>query len=68
MADGDVNKAISVRADTRLVTVPTLLSVFVRTGQLTPDEARSFLDDISTARSWDTNSYVRRARSLLDES
>ena len=55
-------------ADTRLVTTPTLLSVFVRTGQLTPDEARSFLDDISTARSWDTNSYVQRARSLLDKS
>jgi polyhydroxyalkanoate synthesis regulator phasin len=68
MADGDVNKAISVRADTRLVTVPTLLSVFVRTGQLTPEEARSFLDDISTPRSWDANSYVQRARSLLDES
>jgi len=68
MVDGDVNKAISVRADTRLVTTPTLLSVCVRTGQLTPEEARSFLDDISIARSWDANSYVQRARSLLDES
>ena len=55
-------------ADTRLVTTPTLLSVFVRTGRLTPDEARTFLDDISTARSWDANSYVQRARSLLDDS
>lgn len=41
MADGDVGKAISVRAGTRLVTTLTLLSVFVRTGQLTPEEARS---------------------------
>lgn len=55
-------------ADTRLVTTPTLLSMFVRTGRLTPDEARAFLDDISTARSWDANSYVQRARSLLDDS
>lgn len=55
-------------ADTRLVTTPTLLSVFVRTGQLTPDEARIRLDDISTARSWDANSYVQRARLLFDDS
>jgi len=54
--------------DTRLVTTPTLLSVFVRTGRLTPTEARSFLDEISTARSWETNSYVQRARTLLDPS
>ena len=52
-------------ADTRLVTTPTLLSVFVRTGRLTSDEARILLDDISTARSWEANSYVQRARSLL---
>lgn len=55
-------------ADTRLVTTPTLLSVFVRTNQLTRDEARPLLDDISTARTWDANRYVQRARSLLDES
>jgi predicted nucleic acid-binding protein len=55
-------------ADTRLVTTPTLLSVFVRTDRLTPDDARTLLDDIGTARSWDANSYVQRARSLLDES
>ncbi|MFC6825277.1 hypothetical protein [Halopelagius fulvigenes] len=53
-------------ANTRLVTTPTLLSVFVRTGRLTVDEARILLDGISTGRSWDANSYVRRARSLLD--
>ena len=55
-------------ADTRLVTTPTLLSVFVRTEQLTSDEALTLLDEISTARSWDANSYVQRARSLLDDS
>ncbi|WP_336361549.1 hypothetical protein [Haladaptatus sp. ZSTT2] len=55
-------------ADTRLVTTPTLLSVFVRMGRLTPDDARTLLDDISTARSWDANSYVQRTRSLLDDS
>ena len=55
-------------ADTRLVTTPTLLSVFVRAGELSPTDARTLLDEISEARSWDANSYVRRARSLLDES
>lgn len=55
-------------ADTRLVTTPTLLSVLVQTGQLSATNARILLDDISDARSWDTNSYVQRARSLLEES
>lgn len=55
-------------ADTRLVTTPTLLSAFVRTDQLTMAEARTLLDDISAARSWEGNSYVQRARSLLEES
>ena len=53
--------------NTRLVTTPTLLSIFVRTGQLTPAEARTLLHDISIARSWDANSYVQRARSLLED-
>jgi len=61
----DVNHASLV--DTRLVTTPTLLSVFVRTGQLTSEEARALLDDVSVTRSWDANSYVKRARSLLDD-
>lgn len=55
-------------ADTRLVTTPTLLSVLVRNDQLSVTDARTLLDDISTARSWDANSYVQRARSLLDDS
>lgn len=52
-------------ADTRLVTTPTLLSVLVRNDHLSADDARELLDAISTARSWDENSYVQRARSLL---
>ncbi|WP_254838809.1 hypothetical protein [Natronomonas marina] len=55
-------------ADTRLVTTPTLLSVFVRAEQLSPTDARTLLDRISDARSWDANSYVRRARSVLKDS
>jgi predicted nucleic acid-binding protein len=51
--------------DTRLVTTPTLLAALVRTGELSADDARSCLDDISAARSWNANSYVQRARSLL---
>lgn len=53
-------------ADTRLVTTPTLLSVFVRNGHLDAEDARNLLDSISAIRSWGANSYVRRARALLD--
>ncbi|SHH66193.1 PIN domain-containing protein [Halobaculum gomorrense] len=52
--------------DTRLVTSPTLLSVFVRNGWTSSTEAQTVLDAISSARSWDANSYVQRARSLLE--
>jgi len=45
----------------------TLLSVFVRTARLPAADAREFLDEISEARSWNANSYVQRARSLLDD-
>jgi predicted nucleic acid-binding protein len=54
-------------ADTRLVTTPTLLSILVRTGRLSAADARTFLDEISDARSWGANSYVQRARSLLEK-
>lgn len=53
-------------ADTRLVTTPTLLSAFVRTDALSGDDAKAVLDAIGDARSWDGNSYVQRARSLLE--
>ncbi len=55
-------------ADTRLVTTPTLLSVLVRTDPLSAADARLLLEEISDARSWGANSYVQRARSLLEES
>ena len=55
-------------ADTRLVTTPTLLSVLVRADRLSAAEARTLLDAIGDARSWDANSYVQRARSLLEDS
>ena len=54
-------------ADTRLVTTPTLLSVFVRQDRLSSAAALDLLDRLSDARSWATNSYVQRARSLLAE-
>jgi|SRR6056297_311634 len=54
-------------ANTRLVTTPTLLSVFVRNGQMDSAAASAALDLISEARSWETNQYVDRARSLLGE-
>jgi hypothetical protein len=55
-------------ADTRLVTTPTLLSVFGRQDRLASTDALTLLDALSEARSWDTNSYVQRARSLLSDS
>lgn len=54
-------------ADTRLVTTPTLLSALVRTDALSTADATAVLDAVGDARSWDANSYVRRARSLLDQ-
>jgi predicted nucleic acid-binding protein len=54
-------------ANTRLVTTPTVLSVLVRNALLSAADARAFLDQVTDARSWDTNSYVYRARSLFDE-
>jgi predicted nucleic acid-binding protein len=54
-------------ANTRLVTTPTLLSVFVRKGQFDADRALGLLDSIKEARSWDANSYVQRARTLLTD-
>lgn len=54
-------------ANTRLVTTPTMLSVFVRTGALASDDALALLETISGTRSWDANSYVQRARALLQE-
>lgn len=54
-------------ADTRLVTTPTLLSVFVRQDRLGSVRAIAVLEEISETRSWAANSYVERARALLDD-
>ncbi|MBX0288490.1 hypothetical protein EGH22_19345 [Halomicroarcula sp. F28] len=54
-------------ADTRLVTTPTMLSVLVQTEHLSGADARTLLEEISDARSWGENSYVQRARTLLEE-
>jgi len=54
-------------ADTRLVTTPTMLSVLVQTEHLSGADARTLLEQISNARSWGANSYVQRARTLLEE-
>lgn len=53
-------------ANTRLVTTPTLLAALVRRDALDADAAVAVLDEIRDVRSWDGNSYVRRARSLLE--
>jgi len=54
-------------ADTRLVTTPTLLSVFEQRDQLDAEDALAVLDAISDTRSWSENSYVQRARERLDD-
>ena len=48
--------------DSRLVTTPKLLAVFVRNGMLAEADAKAALDAMSDVRSWANNSYVRRAR------
>lgn len=52
-------------ADTRLVTTPTLLTAFVRTGRLAPREAIDLLSEMSDARSWETNTYVSQAKRTI---
>lgn len=51
--------------DTRLLTTPILLAVFVRNESITADEAFRILAQMANARSWDGNSYVERASHTL---
>ncbi|MCX2819774.1 hypothetical protein EGH25_10480 [Haladaptatus sp. F3-133] len=51
--------------DVRLVTTPKLLEVLVHKDALSEEEAVDALDDMTEARSWKGNSYVRRAREML---
>lgn len=53
--------------DSRLLTTPTLLTALVRAGALPPSTATEWLSTMSDARSWASNSYVRRARSMLQQ-
>jgi predicted nucleic acid-binding protein len=52
-------------SDTRLVTTPKLLEVLVHRDGLLEENAVKALDRMTEARSWDGNSYVRRARGSL---
>lgn len=52
--------------NTRLVTTPSLLAVFNGLDLVSRAEALTILDRIGQARSWATNSYVERARSLFE--
>lgn len=54
-------------ANSRLITTPTLLTALVRTDHLTPEHAAALLSQISTARSWETNAYVARAKTTLQQ-
>lgn len=54
-------------ADTRIVTTPNFLILLVRNGLLSPSDAEELLSEMSEARSWETNSYVARARSILEQ-
>ncbi|MFC7154711.1 hypothetical protein ACFQPA_04475 [Halomarina halobia] len=51
--------------ETRLVTTPTLFTAMVRNDALSPDTAKTFLAEVSDARSWSSNSYVERAKATL---
>ncbi|MDS0298654.1 hypothetical protein NDI76_07860 [Halogeometricum sp. S1BR25-6] len=51
--------------ETRLVTTPSLLTALVRNGALSSDAAEGLLAAMSEARSWSSNSYVKRAKSTL---
>lgn len=53
-------------AGPRLVTTPTLLIAFARRGRWTASDAEAVLSIVESERSWETNSYVRRARDVLD--
>lgn len=53
--------------DTRLITTPTLLTALVRADSLSSTTAMEWLSTMSDARSWATNAYVQRARSMLQQ-
>lgn len=52
-------------ANTRLVTTPNFLTLLVSNELLAPSDAEDLLSTISTARSWESNTYVARATATL---
>ncbi|MDL0121098.1 hypothetical protein [Halobacterium salinarum] len=52
--------------ETRLVTTPTLLVSLAQTDAVDSRTAAALLQDVTDARSWANNSYVDRARTVLD--
>ena len=53
--------------DTRLVTTPMLLVALTRNGVISSTTAESLLTEMSDARSWSNNTYVQRARDVLQK-
>ncbi|MDZ7687519.1 MAG: hypothetical protein U5J64_02145 [Halobacteriales archaeon] len=54
-------------SDVRLVTTPKFLEILVYRESLSRSDSVASLDEISELRSWDNNSYVRRARETLEK-
>lgn len=52
--------------EAQLVTTPNLLKVLFKRGELTQKEATELLDDMTTARNWEGNSYVKNAREWFE--
>ncbi len=52
--------------ESRLVTTPKLLEVFVHCGVVSSEEALEAFDEVASVRSWMDNSYVCRARDALE--
>lgn len=42
--------------------------MFVRTGDVTAEDALAILGELSAVRDWEANSYVQRARAQLADS
>lgn len=51
----------------QLATTPTWLLAFVRTDRVSRSDARTIVDVIANARSWEGNSYYRRIRLRFDD-
>jgi predicted nucleic acid-binding protein len=52
--------------EAQLVTTPNLLKVLFKRDELSKQEATGLLDDMTTARSWEGNSYVKNARKWFE--